>query len=340
MNTQKYGIGNSGLLNEVDRSMYKNKDTVSKSLIDRERTYLNYNLCPHPQYSKQEILAIQERIRGKKMRKDGILFGSTILTLPKDFQGDEKAFFESAYKNLKKLYGLKDEDIVSAYVHLDETSPHMHFYFIPIKHEQEKDIISWDKVFPRKMYQTQHKLLKKEMEQELGVECNILNGETLGIDISKLNKEDKMVSMELANKKEELCSTKEEVITVQIQKEELKQNISNLTKEVKDLKSEKVSLTQAINNLMESIKEFITQRSGLNKVLRTPFIKNREDIESRLDKVDMKQEKALNKDFDSIDDVLSSYDVVKSNNYILGGLKEATKQEEYDFDDLDDLLDR
>lgn len=340
MNTQKYGIGNCGLLWEVDRSMYKNKDTASKSLIDHSKSHLNYNLCPHKQYTKDEILKKQEDIRGKKIRKDGVFFGSTILTLPKDFQGDGKAFFESAYKNLKKLYGLKDEDVVSAYVHLDETSPHMHFYFIPIKHEQEKDVVSWDKVFPRKMYQAQHKLLKKEMEKDLGLECNLLNGETLGINLTEMNKEDKKVSMQLANKKEELAFTKEEVITVQIQKEELKQDITNLTKEVKDLKSEKVSLTQAINTLMESIKEFITQRSGLNKVLRTPFIKNREDIESRLDKVDMKQEKALNKDFDSIDDVLSSYDVVKSNNYILGGLKEATKQEEYDFDDLDDLLDR
>lgn len=340
MNTQKYGIGNSGLLNEVDRSMYKNKDTVSKSLIDRERTHLNYNLCPHPQYSKQEILAIQERIRGKKMRKDGILFGSTILTLPKDFQGDKKDFFKSAYENLKKIYGLNDEDVVSAYVHEDESTPHLHFYFIPISHQEDSDKISWDNVFPRKMYKTQHKLLKKEMEKDLGIECNILNGETLGIDILRLGKEDKMVSMGLTNKKEKLDELKEEVITIQIQKQELQEDITSLTKEVKDLQVKKISLTQAINDLIESIKEFIIQRSGLNKVLRTPFIKNRDDIESRLYKVDSRQEQTLNKDYETVDDVLNSFEVVKSNNRVLGGLRAATKKEDYDFDTIDDLLDR
>lgn len=340
MNTQKYGIGNSGLLNEVDRSMYKNKDTVSKSLIDRERTHLNYNLCPHPQYSKQEIIAIQERIRGKKMRKDGILFGSTILTLPKDFQGDEKEFFKSAYENLKKIYGLRDEDVVSAYVHLDESTPHLHFYFICVSHQENGDKISWDSVFPRRMYKTQHKLLKKEMEKDLGIECNILNGETLGIDILRLGKEDKMVSMVLTNKKEKLDELKEEVITIQIQKQELQEDVTSLTKEVKNLQVEKLSLTQAINDLIESIKEFIIQRSGLNKVLRTPFIKNREDIESRLYKVDTRQEATLNKDYETVDDVLNSFEVVKSNNRVLGGLRAATKKEDYDFDTIDDLLDR
>ena len=340
MNTQKYGIGNSGLLKEVDRSMYKNKDTVSKSIIDRERTHLNYNLCPHPQYTKQEIIAIQERIRGKKMRKDGILFGSTILTLPKDFEGDKKEFFKSAYENLKKIYGLRDEDVVSAYVHEDESTVHTHFYFIPILHQEDGDNISWDNVFPRKMYKTQHKLLKREMEKELGIECNIINGETLGIDISKLDKEDRKVSMGLANKKEEVKGLNEEVITIQILKQELEEDVACLTKEVKELQVEKMSLTQVINDLMKGIKEFVMQRSGLNKILRTPFIKNRKEIELRLEKVDNIQEKDLSKDFETVEDVLNSFEVVKSNNRVLGGLREATKREEYDFDDLDDLLDR
>lgn len=149
-----------------------------------------------------------------------------------------------------------------------------------------------------------------------------------------------MVSMGLTNKKEKLDELKEEVITIQIQKQELQEDITSLTKEVKDLQVKKISLTQAINDLIESIKEFIIQRSGLNKVLRTPFIKNRDDIESRLYKVDSRQEQTLNKDYETVDDVLNSFEVVKSNNRVLGGLRAATKKEDYDFDTIDDLLDR
>lgn len=106
MNTKKYGAGNAGLLDEADRSLYRDaqgemKDNVSKSRIDSERTSLNYNLCSHDQYTKGEIMAMQRELRGKEMRKDGVLFGSTIITLPKDFSGDSRAFFQSAYDNVR-----------------------------------------------------------------------------------------------------------------------------------------------------------------------------------------------------------------------------------------------
>lgn len=328
MNTQKYGVGNVGLLWEVDRSLYKNKDTVSKSLIDHSKSHLNYNLCPHKQYTKNEILKKQEDIRGKKFRKDGVFFGSTILTLPKDFQGDKKAFFESAYKNLKKLYGLKDEDVVSAYVHEDESTPHLHFYFIPIKHEQEKDIISWDKVFPRKMYQTQHKLLKKEMEKELGVECNLLNGETLGIDVTKLNREDRITSMELTSKKEELSFAKEEIITIQIQKDELKEDVKELSDKISSLNEEISGLKKVYNRIKETIQSYMDRFKEIKpKAKETHFksIFHQRKLESSLKHCEEKEdsiEAFLNKNDELPSDIpLDDFGVFQRN-----------------FDKLEDLL--
>ena len=41
-----------------------------------------------------------------------------------------KQFFELSYKFLSERYG--EQNVISAYVHMDETTPHMHFLFIPI----------------------------------------------------------------------------------------------------------------------------------------------------------------------------------------------------------------
>lgn len=222
MNTQKYSMSNNGLFAEADRTMYedkttgKYKDTVSKSIIDFSKTHLNYNLCPHEQYKGWELKAIHEKVRGKKMPKNGVAWGSTIISLPRDYTGDTKAFFESAYKNLKKLYGLKDEDIISAYVHMDESTPHMHFYFIPVKHDQDKDRISWKSVMPRWMYATQHEKLQQMMSDELHTEVNLLNGETLEKDVGKMNAKQRKASMELAETLQKLQQANDALETVEM----------------------------------------------------------------------------------------------------------------------------
>lgn len=138
MNTQKYRMGNLGLLGEADRTMYANKDTVSKSCIDKERTHLNYNLCPHEQYTVAQIKNINRTLRGKEIAKNAIAWGSTIVSQPKDYTGNTEDFFRESYEGLKKMYNLRDEDVISAYVHMDETTPHMHFYFIPIVRSTRK----------------------------------------------------------------------------------------------------------------------------------------------------------------------------------------------------------
>lgn len=207
MHTEKYGMGNCGLLLEADRSLYKNADTTSKSIIDHDKTHLNYNLCPHAQYKAWELKAMHEKIRGKKMPKNGVAFGCTVITLPKDYGGDPKEFFKTAYEGMKDTYGLTDEDVISAYVHMDETTPHMHFNFLPIIHDFGKDRISWESVMPRRMYKTQHKILQKYMSEKLHTEVNLLNGKTLGFDPQKMTAEQKQESMELSDTIEQKQAT-------------------------------------------------------------------------------------------------------------------------------------
>lgn len=233
MNTKKFGMGNCGLFSEADRTMYidkatgeykqtNQKDTVSKSIIDFTKTHLNYNLCPHEQYRGWEVKAINEKIRGKKMPKNAVAWGSTIISLPKDYDGDPRTFFETSYEGMKKMYGLKDEDVVSAYVHMDESTPHMHFYFVPVVHEAEKERVSWDKVMPRKMYKSQHEVLQRYMREKIpDATINLLNGETIGIDVSKMDANQRKASIDLDETLKKLQQANEAFDTVQMATDEV-----------------------------------------------------------------------------------------------------------------------
>ena len=359
MRSNNFKKGNCGLLNEYDRSMYSKVDSTSKGLIDKEKTKYNYNLCSHKQYKPKEIEEIQTRIRGKKFAKNGNLFGTTILTLPKDYTGDTKAFFESAYKNLKKLYNLKEEDVVSAFVHMDETTPHMHFCFIPVKHEQEKDIVSWEKVMTKTMFNTQHKILTKLMEEDLQTKVNLLNGETLGIDVTKMTKENKLLSMENVQLKKENDQIKEEIISYQLYKNDLeKDNISlqqkntyltkqntliqeQLTtsqKEITRLQTEKNGILKEMENLFQKIQTYIKENNSLVRLLNRPFVKNRDEVEQRFDKIQNSYEKTTTKPIETIDDIFLADDKVSIYTKAIKGLQEATKEETFDFDEIDDLL--
>ena len=227
MNTQKYYLHNSDLLLENDRSLYQKQmengevcyDSTSRSKIDFSRTHLNWNACPHS-YSKQIIIQKQESVRKKKFPKNGVLFGSTIITVPRDYDSDLKEFFKTAYEGLKEIYHLTDDDVISAYVHMDETTPHMHFNFIP-RHENS---ISWEKTMPKFVYDTQHRLLEEYITQRIG-EVHLLNGETLGFDVQQLTQEQKAISMEIYDLKIERDEIYQKIADLEYQRQKAEKDV-------------------------------------------------------------------------------------------------------------------
>ena len=230
MNTQKYKVATQcGLLREADRSLYRDengayKDTVSRSNIDFSKSNMNYNLCPHKQYTQKQIKEYIEKITGKTMRKDAV-WGSTIISQPKDYDGDSRTFFATAYEGLKEIYQLTDDDIISAYCHTDEGgSFHCHLYFIPHWRDQDKEGVAWGRVMPRSMYQKQHKLLEEYINQQPyfannGYKVRLLNGETLGIgDVNKLSRADKIAHQKRVQAtEEELTRIKAEFVRNELQ---------------------------------------------------------------------------------------------------------------------------
>ena len=124
--------------NQRESSNSKNND------IDPYRTILNYDLHNKDKinYNQRVKEIIAEGYKGAKaIRKDATVMTSTIVTSDKGFFDklslkEQRLFFEESYKFLKECYG--EKNIVSAVVHMDETTPHMHLHFVPVNQENGK----------------------------------------------------------------------------------------------------------------------------------------------------------------------------------------------------------
>lgn len=179
-NCQKYTKSATGhLTKHFERGKDINGDYIKfgNQDIDTEKSDLNYNLAPE----HNQIDFIRQRCSEVQClnRKDVNVMCSWVVTAPKNLdQAEEKAFFKHTYYFLANRYG--EKNVISAYVHLDEKSPHMHFAFVPVALDKNKDIekVSAKEVITRNDLQSFHTDLEKHLERALGHEVNILNEAT------------------------------------------------------------------------------------------------------------------------------------------------------------------
>ena len=131
----KYKAGNVfGLQkhNQRENENYTNND------IDKARTPLNYDLInkANINYTKKIKTIIEaNRASQRAIRKDATVYCECIISSDSAFfekitEDSQKEFFKGALDYLKNKIG--EEFIISANVHLDETTPHMHVGFVPI----------------------------------------------------------------------------------------------------------------------------------------------------------------------------------------------------------------
>lgn len=145
--------------------------------IDPERTPLNYNLAPE----HDQVKFVRQRCSEVQClnRKDVNVMCSWVVTAPKGLdKSEEQAFFKHTYDFLANRYG--EKNVVSAYVHLDETTPHMHFAFVPVVIDKNKGIekVSAKEKVTKTDLQSFHSDLEKYLEHHLGREVGILNEST------------------------------------------------------------------------------------------------------------------------------------------------------------------
>ena len=141
-------IRNTKYKRENLKGIYRHNERKNKNYsnenIDKEKSYLNYSL-KSPQYSyEREFDRIKEKYNLKgQIKKVSNIVCEYIITSDHDYfetigEEETKRFFETAYKFVCEYKDLGEKYIMSATVHRDEQTPHMHLIFLPVVHTTDK----------------------------------------------------------------------------------------------------------------------------------------------------------------------------------------------------------
>lgn len=269
----KYKSGNVfGLQkhNQRENENYSNKD------IDKARIDLNYDLINQGNinYSKKIKTIIEaNRASQRTIRKDATVYCECIVSSDSSFferltENKQKKFFEVALDYLKDKIGA--EFFVSANVHFDETTPHMHVGFVPII----ENSLSAKKLIDRKFLREVQEQLPSHLKSH-GFEIE------RGIEGSKRkHKDTKELKKELDREYENRCN---DINTVLDYKRTLEEKIERLKLELNDMTIEYDEVTKALNKNSLNM-------SQINEIKVEPLFFSEDKI--KIDKVDFERLKA------------------------------------------------
>ena len=278
---ENYKMGQLGLIyrhNERKNTNYSNKD------INKQNSIKNYSIKSiNTSYQKAfKILKEQYNLKGQ-IKKVSNVMCELIITSDKYFfeligENETKRYFQMAYDFVKDYQNLGEQYIVSAKVHLDETTPHLHIVFIPVIHKFDKksgkmiDKISCSEFWKgkdsyKKLQDSFYKCVKDNgFDLERGKANNV---EHLSTEKLKQITDYENIKSELKNNKiKEVDNTNLQMVVAQNKKlvvytNKLKsylaksfkamERVDNLQVENKDLKQENYELKQENKRLKEYI---------------------------------------------------------------------------------------
>ena len=129
----------------------RNKNYSNKN-INQELSHLNYSLkdCKHSYEKEFDLIKEKYNLKGQIKTVSNIAC-EYIITSDKEYfnsigMNETKRYFETAYKFVCEYKNLGEQYILSAKVHMDEETPHMHLVFIPVVHTKDKKGNCIDKI--------------------------------------------------------------------------------------------------------------------------------------------------------------------------------------------------
>lgn len=245
----KYAASASGhLAKHYERAKEFNAETkeweyvkFGNQSIDPSRTHLNYNLAPDRAEGQVEFLR-QRTSEVRCMKRDDVkVMCSWIVTLPKYESMDksrhvtpkkdqvERLFFERCYSFMEQRYG-GAKNVISAYVHMDEVTPHIHFAFIPIVKDKKRggEKVSAKEVLTRDDLANFHVDLERHLDSFKDWHFEVINEATKdgNKDIAQLKIES--AHAEVVEAQKEAQKAREEVNALRDTKKALEGEISAL----------------------------------------------------------------------------------------------------------------
>ena len=160
--------------NERKKEAYK-----SNPDIEVERSKDNYHLVPPPRYTYKKEINRRIAEAGCKVRRDSVMMVETLITASPEFMNslpkvEQKEYFAMALDFIAGRVG--KQNILSAVVHMDEKTPHMHLCFVPITPEgklsakaflgNQKSLSEWQTAYHECMSARWNKLERGQSSME------------------------------------------------------------------------------------------------------------------------------------------------------------------------------
>lgn len=281
--------------NRRERESHSNPD------IDYSRSTGNYDL--HESASDNYAQAIQNRIDDllmvKAVRKDAVHMCGLIVSSDKEFfdklNADEtKRFFEEAATYLTDFVG--KENVISAMVHMDEKTPHMHFLHVPVTPDGR---LSANSIYTRaSLKKLQTELLtylqgrgfdiQRGVEQKPGAAKKHLDTREFKQQQEALNN--------LILESEELAQNSRQILdALEQREEELKKNIETYEQQAEEaekiLREDSALPKASIFNYQSVLKKASSFIAELKKALAVTHIaqKQKENLQREVDTLRTKQ---------------------------------------------------
>ena len=253
--------------------------------INKELSHLNYDLIECPSYKKKINEELEKRYKvNKSLRKDATLGVEVIFTSDKDFfdkltPEQERLYFEKSLEFLKEFAG--EKNVISATVHKDETTPHLHAVFMPLTDDgrlnykdfinTKYDLINLQDRYHEKMREyfpelERGKSSKETKKKHLSVEQFKLN--QLEKNLEKLQNEKKETEIQIQNVEKQI----KDFYTVKTIVENIEERKAMFSDSYKLKKDELTELTALATTSEKNRDE--------NKVLRKKKTELEEDLKS------------------------------------------------------------
>lgn len=126
--------------------------------IDVSKSYMNYYIKKNELNYVKEFDKLKEKYDLKgQIRSNSIIVCEMVITSDSNFfnkigEKETRRYFEESYKFVCNYNNLGERNILSAVVHLDEGSPHMHLVYVPVIHTKDKDGNNIDKICCREFW--------------------------------------------------------------------------------------------------------------------------------------------------------------------------------------------
>ena len=254
-------VNGKGTHNDRKVKCHTNKD------IDPTRTHLNYYIKKNNYtYTKEFDKLRKEQNLAGHLRENSIIMCQMIFTSDQEFFakiGDEetKRYFDECYKFICNYKNLGEENIISAVVHLDEGTPHLHLMFVPVVHTKDKENKPIKKICARDFWKGRDSYRKLQDAYFEHVKSKGFNLER-GLYVEKTNR--KNLSVEEFKKVTNYAKTKEilQNTTLELPDTPELQNIKKLV-----LNRDKIIEEQIIKPQSTLIKELHNENIALHKEL-------------------------------------------------------------------------